>query len=229
MRCHLCAHRFEPDVDEGETRCPQCGARLMVKKAVTAGAPVQLGCPGCLRLIKAPEASDTACRYCGSKIPVEEGKKLATLLDGFEAQAIERLLAGEAPSTLQAELTEGGAKPDRAFAFIDRLVMDLPFHRQKVYEQKGTVARPTTCDSCGLATELVAFEALWQLDKENQRYRADWGGFTGEFGKLSTYDRPALYFLCKNCQKAKPETFAGGYPHNAGYLRNRFAKVKALS
>ncbi|MCA9791795.1 MAG: hypothetical protein KC910_08365 [Candidatus Eremiobacteraeota bacterium] len=202
---------------------------MVVKKAPGSSAPVQLGCPGCLRLIKAPEASDLACRYCGTKIPVEEGKKLATLLEGFEAKAVERLLAGEPPSQLQKELEEGGAKPDRAFAFVDRLVMDLPFHRQAVYEKDGTVARPSTCDSCGLQTDLTAFEALWQIDKENLRYRADWGGFTGEFGKMSSYDRKALYFLCKNCQKAKPETFAGGYPHNAGFARNRFSRVKALS
>ncbi len=228
MKCHLCARRFEPEVESGETRCPKCNAKLIVKAARSKSPRVALGCPGCLRVLTSASEKVEPCRYCGIKIDPEIAKPLAKSLEGFEERAVSALLEGEAPGPFIQELEKAGAQKDSAFNFLDRLVSELPFRRHKLYKQLGRVTPPSQCDSCGLQTDLMPFEALWQLDTENTRYREDWGGFSGEFANLKNYDKEALYYICKNCQRLKPEKFAGGYPGSAGYLKKKFKKVKAL-
>lgn len=228
IKCHLCACRFETEQDSGEVRCPRCEAKVTVAPDRAARETQVLGCPGCLKQLRTADAPPVRCRYCGTDIDEEAGKKLAGLLEGLEERTRVSLMAGEPPAELVRNLADQGVEQDRAFAFVDRLVLEVPFDRHQLWK-KGSAqpSAPPTCDACGIAGKLNPWEAHWTLNPEEmQRYRPEWGGFTGEFGKLQNYDKWALYYLCESCRKARINDFAGGYPARTGYIRKHFKRAK---
>lgn len=230
IRCHLCACRFETEQESGEVRCPRCNGKLTVTAKEVLKRSYKLGCPGCLKVLRSSQPPPLRCRYCGTQVDEETGSRLAEVFDGLEERTRQALLQGDNPAALVRGLTDHGVDGDRAFAFVDRLVLEVPFDRYQGWKESPTsVAAPSTCDACGLATDLEPWEAHWSLNPEEMRYRPEWGGFTGDFGKLKNYDKQALYYLCQRCRKAKVKEFAGGYPARTGYLRKQFGRVKDLS
>lgn len=233
MRCHLCGLRFEPETDDAEVRCPRCEAKLVNKSKSSSGGEKkeerpQVGCPGCLKVYRAAQDFPFKCRYCAAEIQ-EKHTELAEFLDGYEEKALERLLTGTQATEIVEELAGQEVEKDRAYNYIDRLLGELPFARHQRWKDGITPEPPPHCDSCGAGKDLLPYEAHWTLNPEELRYRPEWGGFTGEFGKLSNYDKMALYYICKPCKKAKPASFAGGYPFNSGYQLKRGMKyVKKL-
>ena len=228
IRCHLCSHRFETDSTEDFVRCPRCEAKLKnkSKKASSTQKRSQtVGCPGCLKTFQSSQSFPLTCRYCGTSIEEEISSKIAELLQGFEANAVAMLLNGEKAQTIAGELQQNGVHQDPAYKYVHRLLNELPFHRFLFWESQGKAKPPTECDNCGVQQPLTAYEAHWILDQEQLRYRPDWGGFTGEFGKLENYDKQALYYLCKTCKKTKPDKLGGGYPASAGYVLKRKLKT----
>ncbi len=232
LRCHLCSHRFEAPSGEAFVRCPKCQAKLKnksgdKKKKESPSRPV--GCPGCLKCFQSSDAFPIACRYCGTKIDQENGEGLVELLKDLEARSVEKLLRGEPGKVIVDELEAEGVGRDAAYKYLHRLLNELPFNRYKHWKDGSSVKPPHECDNCGVTQELKPYEAHWALDQEQLRYRPDFGGFTGEFGKLENYDKFALYYLCGQCKKAKPDKLGSGYPASAGYiLKKRLASPKGL-
>jgi ssDNA-binding Zn-finger/Zn-ribbon topoisomerase 1 len=230
--CNLCRCRFEVEPGPGqEVRCPRCGGKVrqeQLKGAATGGAPplVRLGCPHCLRVI--PQISAGSCPYCGQAVPEEQARRLGESLAGLDGRIKRRLLEGASASELVGEITALGATSEKAFAFVDRFVEELPFERHAAWKQGARPTPPPVCDSCGVAAELSPHEAEWTLKPEElKRYSPGWGGFEGAYAEASTYARRALYYLCPRCAKnhRAPE-FASGYPARFGYQIARFSRVK---
>ncbi|MBI3924419.1 MAG: hypothetical protein HY319_02660 [Armatimonadetes bacterium] len=230
VRCHLCRNRFEVEEGRSEVRCPRCEGLVRIKPSTVAQETLRIGCPSCLRAVRSPKAPPLRCRYCGCQIGPEDGERLGEFLEGLDARVLQELLEGAAPAEIVRRIRDQGIVEDKAFAFVDQQVQELPFERWKRRESGEPAARPaSTCDSCGVSgKELKLHEAEWGLDPEAmKRYRDDWGGFTGEFGKLATYTKWALYYLCDPCRRLPAEKFAGGYPARNGYVRRRFKPVKS--
>lgn len=227
MRCHLCSLRFEPESSDEFIRCPRCEAKLKnkAKKKKEKSASNQLGCPGCLKVFHHSETFPVTCRYCGTKIEQESGEKLVELLKDLEPRSIDKLLKGEPGKVIVDELEAEGVGRDAAYKYLHRLLNELPFTRFGHWKDGNTVRAPHECDNCGVTQELQPYEAHWALDQEQLRYRPDFGGFTGEFGKLENYDKFALYYLCGQCKKVKPESLGSGYPSSAGYVLKKKLKT----
>lgn len=233
-RCHLCKLRFERD-EPADVRCPRCQA--LVKTPVAAPAPTApaegaftsqtYGCTHCLRTFESSNQALLRCKYCDERVEPEEGRRLLPVVDGLTARVKKELLEGATGPGLVSSLQEKGVPQDRAFAFVDRLVLELPFDRMKRRTSGESVHPATECDACGRRDTLTAYDAEWRIaPEEMQRYRAGWGGFEGDFSDPKVYARRALYYLCKACAKEKPETFAGGYPAKNGFARTSFKPAR---
>lgn len=190
---------------------------------------MQLGCPNCMRVIRSPKPPPVRCRYCGYQIGPDDGERLGVYLHGLDATMLEQLLDGNAPADLVRAVREQGIVEEKAFGFVDQQVQELPFARHERWKTGLSPSPGPACDSCGVNAELHPWEAEWGLDPEAmKRYRPDFGGFTGEFGKPEHYAKWALYYLCDRCRKLNPNKFAGGYPARNGYVRTRFKRVKKV-
>ncbi|MEW6281725.1 MAG: hypothetical protein AB1758_24160, partial [Candidatus Eremiobacterota bacterium] len=183
-----------------------------------------LGCPSCLNMLNPSEQFPVTCRYCGHKVEQEEGERLGKALEGLKGRIQEQLLRGIPASVLVQQVVELGASSEKAFDYVDKIVLDIPFERHKLWRQKREPLMPSTCDSCGVAGELKPYVGHWVVrEEERQRYSAGWGGF---HQSELTQERPALYFVCKACSKLTPERFAGGYPARNGFTWTRLEAIK---
>jgi len=230
-KCHLCKLRFERE-ESADVRCPRCQAAVKAPVAPPApaaagGATQTYGCTHCLRTFESNNQALLRCRYCDERVEPEEGRRLLPVVDGLPARIRKELLDGATAPSLVSSLQEKGVPQDRAFAFVDRLVLDLPFDRMKRRTSGEAVHPATECDACGRRETLTAYEAEWRISPEEmQRYRSGWGGFEGDFSDPRIYNRRALYYLCKACSKENPATFAGGYPAKNGFTRTTFKPAR---
>lgn len=225
--CRLCRCRFDVAVGASreEVRCPRCQARIpsdLVERAHEATGNEEtprVGCPRCLRLLRPSGGSPYTCSYCGTFIHAEEGQRLARLLDGLGARVRRALLEGHPPGEQVRSIVSLGIDEERASAYVDLRVSELPFERHVAWKQGKPVRPAACCDACGRAAALQPFEVEWNARPEElQRYRTGWGGFEGEFSRATSYIRHALYYLCDPCRRVlrRPE-FAGGYPARFGF------------
>lgn len=226
LTCKLCRFRFDfEDQSATETRCPRCEGKVKIDPAQTpqTASQVPLGCPGCLNLLNPSDTFPVTCRYCGHKIEKEQGEKLGQALKGLEARLNRFLMAGGAASEASAQIQSLGVNEEQAFAYVDKLVLEIPFQRHPLWKKSERVTMSSSCDSCGVAGQLAPYQATWNIrEEELNRYREGWGGFMQ--GELQS--KKALYFLCKNCSKLPPQRFAGGYPARNGFLYSRLETVK---
>lgn len=228
VTCRLCRFRFElADPTVTETRCPRCEGKVKIDPAqvqeVSSSQP--LGCSGCLNLLGPSDQFPVTCKYCGAKIEKEEGEKLGQALKGLEPRLKSYLLSGGPAAEATQQIKQLGVDEDKAFAYVDKLVLEIPFERHPLWKSSERVPMSATCDSCGIAGQLAPYQATWNIrEQELNRYRPGWGGFT----KDELKSRKALYFLCKDCSKLPPERFAGGYPARNGFLYTRLETVKDI-
>lgn len=228
VTCRLCRFRFDlTDPTATETRCPRCEGKVKLDPAqiqeVSQASQAPLGCPGCLNLLSPSDTFPVSCRYCGTKIEKEPGEKLGAALKGLEPRLKQFLLAGGPPGEATAQIQLLGVEEEKAFGYVDKLVLEVPFERHPIWKDGGVVPASPTCDSCGVAGPLSPFTATWNVrEEELKRYRPGWGGFT----KDELKSRKALYFVCKDCSKLPPQRFAGGYPARNGFLFSRLEPVK---
>ena len=199
--------------------------RTPVPGAATSSPGQQYGCSHCLRLFESSNLAMMRCKYCDERVEPDEAQRLVSVVDGLTGRVQKGLLEGQTAPALVKSLQEQGIPQDRAFAFVDRLVLELPFERVNRREAGEPITPACECDACGRVEPLTRWEAVWDVSPEEmQRYRKGWGGFEGSFSKPEAYARKALYFLCKTCPKEKPEKFAGGYPAKNGFVRTRFTR-----